>query len=361
MYDITIIGAGPAGATLARLIGKDYKVLLLDKQPFGSAAVHGTSKIKCCGGLLAPDSQKMLAVFGLGLPQDLLVDPQLFAVRTIDLQSRLERYYQRFYINIDREKFDRWLVSLIPAAVERRFDCLFKSFHSTDDGLEIHYSQAGKEFFERTRILIGADGAASKVRRTAFPDRPAPKKYIAVQEWFQAEEALPYFTAVFDRAVTDYYSWTISKDNCLIVGSALPMRNETASRFELLKNKLRAYGFQLDRSLHKESAFISRPGSLRQICTGAGRVSLLGEAAGWISPSSAEGLSYALNSALLCAQGLKNGPEHFAADYARKTGRMRMKVLSKNLKASLIYHPLLRKIVMQWGISSITVEGAGLP
>ena len=32
MYDITIIGAGPAGANLARLIGDKYKVLLIDKR-----------------------------------------------------------------------------------------------------------------------------------------------------------------------------------------------------------------------------------------------------------------------------------------------------------------------------------------
>jgi geranylgeranyl diphosphate/geranylgeranyl-bacteriochlorophyllide a reductase len=33
MYDIAIIGAGPAGATLARLIGRQYKTLLIDKGP----------------------------------------------------------------------------------------------------------------------------------------------------------------------------------------------------------------------------------------------------------------------------------------------------------------------------------------
>jgi choline dehydrogenase-like flavoprotein len=31
MYDIAIIGAGPAGASLARMIGKKYKVLLMGK------------------------------------------------------------------------------------------------------------------------------------------------------------------------------------------------------------------------------------------------------------------------------------------------------------------------------------------
>ncbi len=31
MYDIAIVGAGLAGATLARRIGKRYKVLLVDR------------------------------------------------------------------------------------------------------------------------------------------------------------------------------------------------------------------------------------------------------------------------------------------------------------------------------------------
>ncbi|MPL59310.1 hypothetical protein SDC9_04859 [bioreactor metagenome] len=30
MYDVLIIGAGPAGSSLARLIGDKYKVLLID-------------------------------------------------------------------------------------------------------------------------------------------------------------------------------------------------------------------------------------------------------------------------------------------------------------------------------------------
>jgi geranylgeranyl reductase len=34
MYDIAIIGAGPSGSALARLIGDKYQVLVLDKTDF---------------------------------------------------------------------------------------------------------------------------------------------------------------------------------------------------------------------------------------------------------------------------------------------------------------------------------------
>jgi hypothetical protein len=111
MYDLAIIGSGLAGATLARLIGDKYRVLLVDKRRLDKDPEDAECR-KCCGGLLAPDAQKMLSRLGLGLPKCALVEPQLFVVRAIDIPRRLERYYQRFYINLDREKFDRWLVSL---------------------------------------------------------------------------------------------------------------------------------------------------------------------------------------------------------------------------------------------------------
>ncbi|MDY6827638.1 MAG: FAD-dependent monooxygenase [Bacillota bacterium] len=118
MYDIVIVGAGPAGATLARLISSKYKVLIVDKR-FDPA--HESIRGKCCGGLLAPDAQKALGRIGIALPRDVLVGPQIFKVRAIDLQAGLEKYYQRFYINMDRDKFDHWLISLLPPAVETRF------------------------------------------------------------------------------------------------------------------------------------------------------------------------------------------------------------------------------------------------
>ena len=105
MYDVAIIGAGPAGATLARLISDRFGVLLVDKRRLSGADTDEFPG-KCCGGLLAPDAQGMLSKMGLGLPKSVLVDPQLFVVRAIDVKQRTERYYQRYYINMDRGRFD---------------------------------------------------------------------------------------------------------------------------------------------------------------------------------------------------------------------------------------------------------------
>ena len=149
MYDIVIVGAGPSGSTLARLLDKKFKILILDRRYLGQAPSKGFEK--SCGGLLAPDAQEMLAILGLGIPKEILVGPQIFTVRTIDLKNSIEQFYQRHYINFDREKFDRWLVSLIPGNVEKKFGVRFRNFTEKNNHVEFSYFENGKRISGETR------------------------------------------------------------------------------------------------------------------------------------------------------------------------------------------------------------------
>ena len=89
VYDTIVIGGGPAGATFARCAAKaGHKMLLIDGQT--------EKNKKPCGGLLAPDAQKALAGFDFVLPRDILADPQIFSVKTIDLVSRPMRMRRIF-------------------------------------------------------------------------------------------------------------------------------------------------------------------------------------------------------------------------------------------------------------------------
>jgi flavin-dependent dehydrogenase len=359
MYDVAIIGAGPAGATLARLIGKSCRTLLLDRRRLTGAGASGAGK--CCGGLLAPDAQKMLAAMGIALPASVLVDPQLFAVRCIDLDHGLQRHYQRHYMNVDRERFDTWLVSLVAPEVEIRDGCLFKAFEDSGGAFELTFTHNGRACTERATVLVGADGAKSLVRRRAAGLRPGrispmPKTYVAIQEWFEAGDPQPWYSAVFDREVTDFYSWLIPKDGTLIVGSALPGGGTAPKRFELLKDKLRRFGIGLGRKIRRRTAFLHRPKSTRHISTGAGRVALVGEAAGLISPSSAEGISYAFRSAMILADLLQKGPAALDKRYRAAVKGLRLNIRLKNLKCHIMYDRLVRRVVLRSGVRSITIR-----
>lgn len=357
MYDVAIIGAGPAGATLARLLGSRYRVLLVDKRRLDLRPAED-NLVKCCGGLVAPDAQKVFAQLGLGLPAKVLVGPQLFVVRTIDLAQNLERYYQRFYINVDREKLDRWLVSLITGSVDMRFGCMYRGHEREKSGFLVHLRQGDHTTSVRTRLLVGADGANSLVRRHAFPASPTVLRYIAVQEWFGVSEALPYFTAIFDSSITDFYAWTIPKEDQLLIGAALRPGPDANVRFEQLKLKLQEYGMTWSERSRREGAFISRPTTVDQVNSGSDGVALLGEAGGWISPSSSEGLSYALTSAIYLAESMDEDLDGAVARYTNRCTSLKRNILLKNLKSPGMYNPRLRSLVMQSGLLSVSVQSA---
>lgn len=354
MYDVAIIGAGPAGSTLAKLIGERYRVLLIDKRRF-KRPPESLSSSKCCGGLLAPDAQRMLSKLGLGLPKNVLEEPQLFVVRAIDIQQGLEGYYQRHYINMNREKFDRWLLSMVPASVDIRLGCQLKTFTTENDHVSLTLIHDNKSYVEKTRILVGADGASSKVRAQSLPQHPSPQKYFAIQEWVEADSNLPYFSSFFDPEITDYYCWTIPKGNHMIIGAALRPKAETTHKFKLLKRKLQDHGFQFGKTVWREGAYILRPARIQQLSTGTKGIALLGEAAGWISPSSAEGLSYAFKSALMLAEALRPSPDDFEKRYHQKSRALRRNIFLKNLKALFIFNSRLRKVIMRSGLQGMEV------
>lgn len=216
--------------------------------------------------------------------------------------------------------------------------------------------QNGNEHVERARFLVGADGAFSMVRRAAFANLPEPVKYTAVQEWFYCDELQPYFTTIFDSEISDFYSWTIPKENMLLLGAAIPHRYDVNRKFNLLKSKLGNYGFRLGSAAKREGTLILRPVKTNQICTGSNGVALVGEAAGWISPSSAEGLSYAFKSALACAQSITGEVPAFTDTYRKNASGIFLNIRLKNLKSPFMYHPGIRKMIMRSGIMSMNVN-----
>jgi len=158
---------------------------------------------------------------------------------------------------------------------------------------------------------------------------------------------------MFDPEITDYYCWTIPKEDQLIIGAALYPRQDVSDKFELIKNKLRDYGFTFGKPVRRKAAFILRPVKTQQISTGTKGIALVGEAAGWISPSSAEGLSYAFKSALILADVLRKTLDGFEKSYYQKTRQLKRNIIIKNIKSHFIYDPRLRNIVMKTGIKSM--------
>lgn len=353
MYDIVIVGAGPAGATLARLLKKDLKVMIIDKRNLSTDS--GFIREKCCGGLLAPAAQKALAKQGLGVPLEILESPQTFSVKSVDVDNGLMKYYQRHYININREKFDRWLVSLIPNSVTKDFNCIYKEYTKNDSSYTISIEKEGESSLIETKVLIGADGAQSRVRMQSFNNKAMPSKYVSIQEHYKTKGNLAYYVSIFDREVTDFYSWLIQKNDELLIGTAIPESSPTDRKFDSLILKLKKSGYIEGRPVKRTGTMIMRPGNLRQLNIRVGNIALAGESAGLISPSSAEGISYALESGRLLSEALNKNYLCFGRKYEKSLSGLKLNLLYKRIKVLLMYNKYTRGLIMKSGILSMKV------
>ena len=347
-YDIVIIGAGPAGCNLARLIDTDrYRVLLLDASSL---------RPKVCAGLLSPDAQKLLNRYHIALPTDVFVRPQLSSVRVIDLGYPRVRHYRRSYLNVDRSAFDAYLLGLVPAAVTiARARCHSIERRNHAFALRLHHADGHREDI-RAHYVVGADGASSIVRSTLFADRNI-QKYVSIQQWFASDAIDPYYSCVFDHETSESCSWIFFKDGQLVFGGAFSPRGCRAA-FEEQKRKLVEQGIVpahlLEHPLKTEACRVSRPHWNEGIFRGKDCAYLIGEAAGFISPSSFEGISYALASgeALARAFNQRGTSPSILRAYCQKTTLLGLKVKGKCLKRPFMYVPFLRKLILKTGLGA---------
>ena len=383
LYDIAVIGAGPAGAIFVKELAQsrpDLKILLVDGQTSDSS--------KPCGGLLAPDAQKLLARFDMVLPKSILEDPQIFAVETIDIEQRLVRYHQRHYLNMNRYAFDSWLLSLVPSHVTickgrcveinkaedvynisiQPLGCKENSKENNKENRKGNHKENCeencKEAYKKSSLqisaktLVGADGGGSVVRRTFF--KPMKVQYVALQQWFENKgQRMPYYSCIFDFKTSDSCSWTIHKGNYVIFGGAFAKQG-CRQAFDTQKGRLEDFlGNSFGDAVKTEACLVSSPRSMKDYCTGDDNIYLLGEAAGFISASSFEGLSSAMLSGKILADIFATGKSHkeMQKKYHKSTLSLRLKLRTKSIKRTLLCSPFIRKIIMKSGVQSIKPYG----
>jgi len=105
-----------------------------------------------------------------------------------------------------------------------------------------------------------------------------------------------------------------------------------------------------------EGAFINRPRTLRSIRTHLGNLAFEGEVAGFISPSSAEGISYAIKSGFLLVESINTHFPLFQERYRKMTTGLRRNIWMKNRRLPFMYNKMLRRLIISSGIFSMKIR-----
>ena len=173
-FDLLVVGAGPAGSTVARLAAeRGCSVLLVDKrQELGAP-------IQCSGAV----SRHALEEVGIRPEPEFVQEPihgfaiydEGGAVTTIDYRALKADEYGRGSMEtalgyvVDRRRFDRHLMTLaIRAGAEARLKCEAVGYACDDDGLAtVSLRHYGQLVGVRTRCVVGADGLQSQVGKWA--------------------------------------------------------------------------------------------------------------------------------------------------------------------------------------------------
>jgi len=332
-WDLIIVGAGAAGCAAAMRLPDGVRALLVDRAD--------PTKGRCCGGLLNPDAQHAMARHGLTLPEEVRVRPEPTCVHVIDLDAGIQQTYRRNYVNLDRARFDRWLLGQARQRAAFRPHTRLVGLTREAAGVRVRLAGPEGETTVRAGCVIGADGAGSRLRRLAFPHHPAPPVMVAIQVRLPAEAQIDRHEVLFAGRLTDFYAWAIPKPEAVLVGAAFGRPRGARDRFDGVlahfRDRLGLTGPVLRRSARR----LTRPREASHLFAGAWPILLAGEAAGLVSPSSGEGLSFALESGAAAGAAIAHGDP--AAAYRDAFRPLARKVRRKFLKARVIFTPWLRR------------------
>lgn len=309
LYDVIIVGAGPAGCSAAlELKGSGLKVALLEKYRF--------PRDKVCGDFIAA-----IGIRELRKIDEIVADRvEAFPIKArnrkthlfIGGQSPMEFNWVLNSYTIPRIHFDNLLFESVREQKDLEiFQDTYPKKISTVDDITTIECQNGQSF--KGRIIIGADGAHSVVAKQMAGVRIDKEHYGGtVRAYFENVENIQEAVneVYVDKDIFPGYFWLFPiSDTEANIGLGMHSTHITKNRVDLKKAFYRF--IEKNKTLHSKLAnatMISKlegfglPFLSRRLPVSGENYMLCGDAACLIDPSNGEGIAYAIWSGGLAAR-----------------------------------------------------------
>ena len=367
-YDVLIIGAGPAGANAAisyKNLNPKLTVAIVDKAIF--------PRDKSCGDAIGPGVISALKRFNNehildGEPQ--VVSTTLYGPDNIGIQNYIPEVKNKedsiVYV-IPRVDLDNRILNLAKEiGVDVYEGHSFVDFESNlDKSLTVQIKNENENLEFLTKILIGADGANSRIRKK-LNHKPNSDwhKAIAIRAYIDSPNYLDIFnerTLMFEINVSadKGYAWAFpSKGTLLNIGIGVPVsifKKDKLDINELLDNfvsELESRGVIVE-NIRKQKSYLlpfasSRPKRDKDL-----NIALIGDASSMINPMSGEGIFYGMEAGYLLAKNtheiiysekLSDGIDLYEKEF---TKRFRRHYLSCALARVILQSPFMTKRLLR--------------
>jgi flavin-dependent dehydrogenase len=293
-FDVTIIGSGLAGLQCARLLAQvGAKVILVDRKADLTKGVHTT-------GIFVrktfEDFDFPAGTLGRPIRDVVLYSPKL---KPLELKSP----HDEFRVGRMGELYKCFLDECVASSVEFSPATRFISIEKLDDGSIVTLEKGGERFRIKTDVVVGADGASSKVAEALGLDRNA-EWIVGYEEVHKSRGGEPALHCYLDADLAPgYLAWVADDGEEVHVGvggyAAAFDPREALTKF---KKKIADADprFTFWAPSETRGGRIPVGGVLKTIANEHGL--LVGDAAGAVSPLTAGGLDPCIRLSSFAAQ-----------------------------------------------------------
>ncbi|MEA2108004.1 MAG: geranylgeranyl reductase family protein [Pseudomonadota bacterium] len=324
IYDVCIIGAGPSGGYLATLLARQQvSVIIIEQSPL--------PRPKVCGGGLSQKSFRQLSLSPTAIDARIISGTYLgFKDKGVFYQEMPGAGY-----TVSRSGFDYCLAQqAVNAGATLMAPATFRHFSPQGTTITVSTSEGPVT----ARILVGADGVFSPVRKQLFPGKkPFLAHAIQAKAYPEDPRTLERFgsrTWLDFGAIDKGYGWIFPKREHFNIGL---YKIATTTKNRPLRRLLAEFA-AVNPLLQTCRLEEIRGGTLPVKPIGTkisqGNVLLTGDAAGLCESIFGEGIYYALRSARLAGKSIMDSLS--GTNMLEKSYNQKIKVITKELFFSRI-------------------------
>ena len=313
MFDVIVVGAGPAGSTVAKTLAeRGRKVLLAER--------FKMPRYKSCSGQLIQKTLDLVErYYGEPVPRSTMCTPteNRGVILTDDRGNRFR--FEQSGRNVWRSAFDKWLADKAAAAgAEVREETAAIACEEEGGAVAVTLKNRERVYVEQARYLIDGAGVTSTLKRKLTGK--APEHIITYQTYNRGTIDLDphFFYAWLQPDLSQYDAWFNVKDGQLVLGVSVRDNERIDEYFtRFLAYMQKKHGLRIERELKQDRWLLHRARPGCAIDPGMGRVLFAGETAGFLNPMG-EGVSSALESghqAAMAILGCFDDPQRALSAY----------------------------------------------